>query len=388
MRKRTAEAGTQQTTAEEQRRRKEEQDKAEKERLRQEEAEEARRRKEAEEAAEARKPRTLQQRLRMRIEAARLDGPASTEAADGPAPFQPPFLIPHPSHYSSSDLDAVHLTALYSVHLGGGFLSSLQHRERTNAAFDFLKPQHPLYSYYVGTRQAVERVLRGQTSPLLDDYTRLLARPSLLLARLMAAARLRRQKQAEDEARQLEAQEDTEVMAAIDWQSFVVVETVDFTADEEPYPAAAQTDHRRDGCHGGRARHRGGEGQGGEGQAGGGEEGAREARAGSHADRGGERARARVVVGGRCGDGDRRRAVGGSCQRPAISGERGGRLFLVALSRQQARHRASCAATPSRQRTWRSICASSCWTPSGSSTEADADRQTARDQPRSRQEHQ
>ena len=241
----TDSSSSQQTAAaDQQQRRREEEEERERKRAEQKEEERQATRRKAEMEAEARKPRTLQQRLQLRMEATRLDEQSTTAAAAdsfSAAPLRQ-FSIAHPSHYSSSELDVVHLTALYASHLGGGFLSSLQHRERTNAAFDFLKPQHPLYSYYVGVRQSVERVLRLQTRPLLAEYEQCIQRPSQLLGRLLVAARRRRQEQAEEEARQREAQEDTEVMAAIDWQSFVVVETVDFTADEAAYlPQPKQT---------------------------------------------------------------------------------------------------------------------------------------------------
>ena len=224
-----ADTNTHQLSAADEQKRAEEAERAEKTRAA---AEEEARRERAEKEAEARRPATLLQRLQRRIEASRLDGEA---ASTQPSVAAPQFRIPHPSHYSSSELDVVHLTALYDSHLGGGFVSSLHQRERTNAAFDFLKPQHPLYAYYVGSRQAMERILRRQTGSLLDEYRVECEPTSRLLARLMEAARRRRAQQVEEEARQREAQEDTEVMAAIDWQAFVVVETIDFTADEAQY---------------------------------------------------------------------------------------------------------------------------------------------------------
>ena len=224
-------------SAAEEQRRKEAEERADKQRAEEERQQEEERRQREEREAEARKPRTLQQRLQQRIEASRLEGQAATDlSTDAFASLsQPAFLLPHPSHYSSSELDVVHLTALYASHLGGGFLSSLQQRERTNSAFDFLKPQHPLYAYYGGVRQSVERILNRHTAPLLDEYSRYSQQPSQLLARLLSAARVKRRQQAEESARQREVQEDSEVMAAIDWQDFVVVETVQFAADELQY---------------------------------------------------------------------------------------------------------------------------------------------------------
>ena len=239
-----ADTNTTQQAASEESRRREERERAEQGRLVEEE--EASRRR-VEQETEASKPHTLQQRLHSLIDASRLDGQPHTAytAAVSGTPGESalgPFRIPHPSHYSASELDVVHLTALYASHVGGSFLSSLQHRERTNAAFDFLKPQHPLHSYYVGVRQSVVGVVRRQTGPLLDEYRRYVQHPSRLLARVMEAARQRRREQVEGESRQREAQEDSEVMAAIDWHSFIVVETVDFSADEMHYlPQPAQS---------------------------------------------------------------------------------------------------------------------------------------------------
>ena len=180
-------------------------------------------------------PKTLQQRLAALITSTSL----SVSPPTAPPPPPPPrFHLSPPSHYSPSDLDIVHLTALYSSIIGPTFLHSLTQRERSNPQFDFLKPVHPLHAYFqhveavygrIKGGAGVEQVLRGYRECVEGEGE------GVGLTRLIEEARWKRARDEEEEKAAQAREEESESMAAIDWHSFVVVETIEFTPEEVPY---------------------------------------------------------------------------------------------------------------------------------------------------------
>ena len=187
---------------------------------------------------EARRPKTLQQRLQALIASCELDAqPPATSEAPYPA-SEPAFHLAPPSNYSASDLDVVNLTALYAACIGPSFLHSLTQRERSNPQFDFLKPVHPLHAYFAHTQSAYARI-RDHDAALLAHYRDCAAdddpASTTGLHRLISLARWKRAKEAEDAKARAAREEESTSMAAIDWHSFVVVETIAFHPDEEAY---------------------------------------------------------------------------------------------------------------------------------------------------------
>ena len=188
-------------------------------------------------------PLTLQQRLAALISSTSLPPTPPTQP---PPPPPPRFHLPPPSHYSPSDLDIVHLTALYSSTLGPSFLHSLTQRERSNPQFDFLKQVHPLHAYYAHVEGVYGRV-RGMgegkgeggdgVEGVVKGYRECVEGEGegVGLARLLEQARWKRAKDEEEEKAAQARDEDEDAMAAIDWHSFTVVETIHFSPDEIPY---------------------------------------------------------------------------------------------------------------------------------------------------------
>ena len=186
-------------------------------------------------ADEDSRPLTLLQRLQAEVASTQLT-PALPDPSD-PPPFSfsyPPFYLAPPAHYSSSDIDVVNLTALYSAALGASFVAALSARERSNPQFDFLKTVHPLHAYYTHVTTVYQRVME-RDEVLLRWYAQCAEEDDVGLRRLLDEARWKRRKDEDEERERRTREEETETMAAIDWHSFVVVETIEFHPDEEAY---------------------------------------------------------------------------------------------------------------------------------------------------------
>merc|ERR1712217_399178 len=102
------------------------------------------------------------------------------------------------------DMDIIKLTAQFVARNGQKFLIGLTQRESRNPQFDFLKPTHALFGYFTS---------------LVDAYTKCLM-PN----------------------KEEEEKEEKDQMAMIDWHDFVVVETIEFTAEDNNIPLAAPID--------------------------------------------------------------------------------------------------------------------------------------------------
>ncbi|KAI0212588.1 Splicing factor 3A subunit 1 [Lamellibrachia satsuma] len=154
--------------------------------------------------------------------------------AEPVVPKEPPpeyEFVADPPSISAFDLDVVKLTAQFVARNGRQFLTSLMNQQQRNYQFDFLRPQHSLFSYF---------------TKLVEQYTKILIPPKDLLPKLRKEAEdpkvaleqvkyrvewarfQERERQKEEEKRERERVS----YAQIDWHSFVVVETVDYQATE------------------------------------------------------------------------------------------------------------------------------------------------------------
>lgn len=143
---------------------------------------------------------------------------------DPPANFE---FIADPPSISALDLDILKLTAQFAARNGRQFLTNLMTREQRNFQFDFLRPQHSLFQYFI---------------KLLEQYTKVLIPPNGLLPRLKDEAsnmdkileqvKYRAEWLKYQEAQRRKEEEELErervAYAQIDWHDFVVVETVDY----------------------------------------------------------------------------------------------------------------------------------------------------------------
>ncbi|KAG0054056.1 SF3a splicing factor complex subunit [Gryganskiella cystojenkinii] len=159
---------------------------------------------------------------------------AQVEEAIKPPPQEPPeleFMAPMPS-VSAQDLDIMKLTAQFVARNGRNFMDLLNEREKRNYQFDFLRSNHSLFGYF---------------SKLVEQYTKILVPTPVMLEQVDARAKDKYSvqesvmKRVEYTAYQQELRkkrnekEDAERQAflSINWQDFVVVQTIEFTEADD-----------------------------------------------------------------------------------------------------------------------------------------------------------
>jgi splicing factor 3A subunit 1 len=166
------------------------------------------------------------------------------------------YTVPPPPYATPEELDVVQLTAQHAATGGRRFLQALTGREYGNPAFDFLKPTHPLFSYFTALVDAYVRVLTP-SQPVRELLARTAADPSAAVERGVHLLEYRRL----DEEKKRAAAEDGKGPGAafVDWHDFVVVETIDFDDDDAeldalPAPQAAPPLSTTTGTGGGAQR--------------------------------------------------------------------------------------------------------------------------------------
>ena len=147
-----------------------------------------------------------------------------------PPPPPSVFVLEHP-YIAPVDTDIIKVCAQYVARNGQKFLQGLMTRESRNPQFEFLKPEHHLYSYF---------------EALVDSYTKVLLLPAeekekirvlseskeAILDRITSRYQYlaQEEKRKSDKAR-LE-NERKEGMSRLDWFNFAIVGKLDFPADE------------------------------------------------------------------------------------------------------------------------------------------------------------
>merc|ERR1712168_928661 len=125
----------------------------------------------------------------------------------------------------------IKLTAQFVAKNGKSFLTELSHREAKNYHFDFLRPQHSLYSFFTAMVEQYTKILipsRALLNKIERDahpqHASLIDFKKDLKYRIEYTRQQRRIKQKEEE----ELEKDKEQYEQIDWHDFVIVETVDY----------------------------------------------------------------------------------------------------------------------------------------------------------------
>lgn len=112
---------------------------------------------------------------------------------------------------------------------GGPFLHQLTVREWKNPEFQFCQPRHIHFAYFSALVDAYRTILRQWiSSTTLSTTTIITTTPESILREAAYRAEYERDQQLQQSQKQ---QEEGEIVA-IDWHDFVVVETIDFPADE------------------------------------------------------------------------------------------------------------------------------------------------------------
>ncbi|WVQ82269.1 hypothetical protein IAT38_004397 [Cryptococcus sp. DSM 104549] len=136
---------------------------------------------------------------------------------------------------TAHDLDILRLTALFHARRGRSFLSSLSLKEGRNYQFDFLRPTHSLYGYYNRMVESYQKVMQPPPD-LVANLVKEANDPELKWKTLDEArnrAEWERGKRKRENERAKEQEEEAKAFAAIDWQDFVLVETIEFTQNDE-----------------------------------------------------------------------------------------------------------------------------------------------------------
>ncbi|PYH80759.1 Surp module [Aspergillus uvarum CBS 121591] len=169
----------------------------------------------------------------------------STAAAEPEKPKGPPE--PPEFHFSArmpiinaQDLEVVKLTALFVARRGKSFMTALSQREARNFQFDFLRPQHSLYSFFTRLVDQYTILLRAEgidaattEKKRVGELERNVQNKYHLLDRAKERAEWVKY-QAQQKQEKEEAEEKERIAyAEIDWHDFVVVETVLFTAADD-----------------------------------------------------------------------------------------------------------------------------------------------------------
>ena len=155
-------------------------------------------------------------------------------------PPAPPALelvqIVAPASLSIAQVETIQLVAQFTAldGKGGPFFTKLQHREWINPGFSFCQPRHGHFAYFSALVDAYRRILDRWTAETPDDGVQ--DRASNVDQCLETAAyRVEYERDLEEQARKQKAEAGGDVpeIAPIDWHDFVVVETIDFPADEK-----------------------------------------------------------------------------------------------------------------------------------------------------------
>nr|KAJ3412769.1 SF3a splicing factor complex subunit [Polyrhizophydium stewartii] len=164
------------------------------------------------------------------------------QAAAPAQPEKPQKRIPkHPKPYefstlmppiSRQDLDIIRLTAQFAARNGPEFLSTLSIRENKNYQFDFMRPTHSLYPMFTRLIEQYKKVIRPSEAMLAELRAHVIDRYKVLDR---ISSRLEYETYLAEEKRKAEAEEDEERIAQsmIDWNDFVVVETIEFVESDE-----------------------------------------------------------------------------------------------------------------------------------------------------------
>lgn len=129
------------------------------------------------------------------------------------------------------DYDVIKLTAQYVARNGRQFMSVLAQREAHNPQFDFLKVGHSLHGVFLRLVDQYGRVFLPSKALLTKLWSYAEARYDVVKRVMERAAYMRymRQKEAQKEE---SVERDRIAYGEVDWNDFVVTETIDFSSTD------------------------------------------------------------------------------------------------------------------------------------------------------------
>ncbi|XP_037499936.1 splicing factor 3A subunit 1 [Rhipicephalus sanguineus] len=150
-------------------------------------------------------------------------------------PKEPPpdfEFVADPPSISALDLDIVKLTAQFVARNGRQFLTNLMNREQRNYQFDFLRPQHSLFNYFMKLLEQYTKIL-VPGKDLMPRLKRESEDPKSILDQVRYRVEWTKLQEAQKRREEEEAERERVQYAQIDWHDFVVVETVDYQPNEQ-----------------------------------------------------------------------------------------------------------------------------------------------------------
>lgn len=166
--------------------------------------------------------------------------PGAPKKRGPPEPAEFEFSARMPT-ISAVDLEVIKLTALFAAKHGRAWMTGLSQREAQNGQFNFLRPQHSLYTFFSRLMDQYSALLNGAN---IDDGRPQKKRIAQLehnvkdkyhtLERAKMRAEWKKYQEAQKVRKEEQEQAEKLAFAQIDWHDFVVVGTIDFTeADDQ-----------------------------------------------------------------------------------------------------------------------------------------------------------
>ena len=151
-------------------------------------------------------------------------------------PIPDMFSVPQPN-ISGTELDIIKISAQFVAKNGQKFLSDLIRREKDNPQFDFMKPQHTLFGYFTFLVGCYAKILNNKNEIMskIEKYAtnsdEILKSANMHFLYEKKLSKIPRGKRFSQE--DLLTNEEKEKNKQIDWYDFILVETIDFSSDEE-----------------------------------------------------------------------------------------------------------------------------------------------------------
>ena len=159
----------------------------------------------------------------------------NTDKKIGPIPQSMFSVIP--PNISGTELDIIKISAQFVAKNGQKFLSDLIRREKDNPQFDFMKPQHTLFGFFTFLVGCYAKILNNKNEIMtkIEKYAtnsdEILKAGNRIYLYEKRMSKIPRGKKFSQE--DLLTEEEKEQAKQIDWYDFVLVETIDFSEDEE-----------------------------------------------------------------------------------------------------------------------------------------------------------
>mmetsp|Transcript_89765 Transcript_89765/g.257173 ORF Transcript_89765/g.257173 Transcript_89765/m.257173 type:complete len:710 (-) Transcript_89765:129-2258(-) len=150
------------------------------------------------------------------------------------------YVINHP-YIAPMDMDIIKLTAQFVARNGQKFLIGLTQRESRNPQFDFLKPTHALFGYFTSLVDAYTKCLMPNKDEM-EKLKKAATFPQEIMDKAMSRFAWDEQEEEKRLHREEEEKEEKDQMAQIDWHEFVVVETINFTTEDDNLALAPPID--------------------------------------------------------------------------------------------------------------------------------------------------